>query len=284
MTQARPGEAAAAVRPLPRIIIEPKAGAGEWLELWKFRDLFRTLAERDIRLRYRQTALGIVWVILQPLAASLIFAAVFGLFAKLPSDGSPYVVFVFAALLPWNLFAGGVQRAGNSLVANSGLVTKVYFPRAVIPIASVTAVLLDFMVAAVVMVGLMWYFAVPLSWALLAIPGLVVLVLVLTVGMSLLFSALNVYFRDFSYALPFLLQVWMYATPVVYASSLVPDRLRFFYGLNPMVGVIDGFRWALLGGPVPGISLIESMVGAALFLLVGAAVFKRVERSFADVI
>lgn len=269
---------------LPRLVIEAKSRSVDWFELIRFRDLFRTLAERDIRLRYRQTALGVVWVILQPLVASLIFALIFGQFAKLPSDGLPYVLFVFAALLPWNLFSGGVQRAGNSLVANSGLVTKVYFPRAIIPIASVSAVLLDFAVAGVVMVGLLLLFGVHVSWAAIAVPALVLLVLVLTIGVSLFFSALNVYYRDFSYALPFILQIWMYATPVVYASSLVPDGWKVLYDLNPMVGVIDGFRWALLGGPFPRIAVAESIVVTFVILVVGAAVFSRVERSFADVI
>jgi lipopolysaccharide transport system permease protein len=275
---------AAVPHPRPRIVIGPKAGAVEWLELWRYRDLFRILAERDIRLRYRQTALGVVWVVLQPLASALIFAAIFGLFAKLPSDGVPYLLFVFAAMLPWNLFAGGVQRAGNSLITDARLITKIYFPRAIIPVASVAAVLLDFAVAAVVMLALMFLQATPVTWPILALPALIAMTLAITLGMSLFFSALNVYYRDFSYALPFILQAWMYASPVVYSSSLVPERWRLLYGLNPLVGVIDGFRWAFLGAPYPTVSLIESGVVGCLMLIVGAAVFKRVERSFADVI
>lgn len=266
------------------VVIQPNRGGVEWRELWRFRDLFLVLAERDIRLRYRQTALGIVWVILQPLAASLIFAAIFGLFAKLPSDGAPYLLFVFAAMLPWNLFSGGVQRAGNSLIANAGLVTKIYLPREIIPIASVSAVVLDFVVAGVVMLGLMLLYGAPLTWAVLVALPLAVLTLVVTVGVSLFFSALNVYYRDFSYALPFILQIWMYGSPVVYSSSLVPDRWQLLYGLNPMVGVIGGFRWAFLGGSPPTIALAESLIVSLLMLLVGASIFKRVERSFADVI
>ncbi len=284
MTEASTQAAPAAAHPLPMIVIEPKGGAVEWLELWRFRDLFLILAERDIRLRYRQTALGVVWVVLQPLAASLIFAAIFGLFAKLPSDGTPYLLFVFAAMLAWNLFSGGVQRAGNSLITDARLITKIYFPRAIIPVASVTAVLLDLAVASVVMLVLMLLYGTSLTWSIVALPVLIVITLAITLGMSLLFSALSVYYRDFSYALPFILQVWMYASPVVYSSSLVPERWRLLYGLNPLVGVIDGFRWALLGGPVPIASLIESAVISSLMLVVGAAVFKRVERSFADVI
>jgi len=279
-TRAVPGDP----HPLPRLVIEPAGGGVDWRELWRFRDLLRILAERDIRLRYRQTALGVVWVILQPLIASLIFAAIFGLFAKLPSDGAPYLLFVFAAMLPWNLFSAGVQRAGNSLIANAGLITKIYLPREIIPIASVSAVILDFGVASLVLLGLMVVSGVAFSWTILALPALVLLALTITVGTSLFFSALSVYYRDFSYALPFLLQVWMYASPVVYGASLVPDQWQLLYGLNPMVGVIDGFRWALLGGPMPLVAMGESVVVATLVLLAGATVFKRVERSFADVI
>lgn len=271
-------------RQRPRIVIEPKGGAVEWLEVWRFRDLFLVLAERDIRLRYRQTALGVVWVVLQPLAAALIFAAIFGLFAKLPSEGTPYLLFVFAAMLPWNLFSGGVQRAGTSLISNAGLVTKIYFPRPIIPLASVSAVVLDLVVASLVMGAMMLLFGVAIAWSVVALPVLVVITLVISVGMSLLFSALSVYYRDFAYALPFVLQMWMYASPVVYSSSLVPERWQLLYGLNPLVGVIDGFRWALFGGDPPTTALVESIVVGSLLLVVGATVFKRVERSFADVI
>jgi lipopolysaccharide transport system permease protein len=272
------------MRPYPKIVIDPKAGGSEWRELWKFRDLFLILAERDIRLRYRQTLLGIAWVVLQPLVSAVIFAVIFGLFAKLPTNGQPYLLFVFAAMLPWNLFAGGVQRAGNSLIGAANLITKIYLPRAIIPIASVSAVLLDFAVAGVVMAVLLIVYGVTPTWSILALPALVVLTLVISVGVSLLFSALAVYYRDFSYALPFLIQVWLYSSPVVYASGLVPERYQLLYGLNPMVGVIDGFRWALLGGPIPTAALTESVVVAFLLLLIGAAVFKRIERNFADVI
>jgi lipopolysaccharide transport system permease protein len=283
MREAAPGNAPAP-HPLPKVIIEPRGGAIEWLELWRFRDLFLVLAQRDIRLRYRQTALGLVWVVLQPLAASLIFAAIFGLFAKLPSEGTPYLLFVFAAMLPWNLFSGGVQRAGNSLIKDASLITKIYFPRPVIPIASVSAVLPDFAVAGVVMLVLMLLLGASFTWPIVALPVLIVITLAITVGVSLFFSALNVYYRDFAYALSFILQAWLYASPVVYSSSLVPERWQLLYGLNPLVGVIDGFRWALLGAPLPTSALIESAVIASLMLVVGATVFKRVERSFADVI
>jgi lipopolysaccharide transport system permease protein len=270
--------------PLPRVRIEPGGGAIEWLEIWHFRDLFLILAQRDLKLRYKQTALGIVWVILQPLVASLIFALIFGVLAKLPSDGTPYLLFVFVAMLPWNLFAGGVQRAGNSLISDARLITKVYFPRAIIPMASTAAVLIDFAVAGIVMLVLMIVFHAPFALSILSVPVLLLIALAVTIGMSLLFSALNVYYRDFAYALPFLLQVWMYASPVVYSSSLIPEQWRLLYGLNPLVGIIDGFRWALLGGPAPIASILEAAVGASVLLFIGASVFQRVERSFADVV
>jgi lipopolysaccharide transport system permease protein len=284
MTEAGPESPLPALHPLPKVVIESTGGAIEWLELWRFRDLFLILAERDIRLRYRQTALGVVWVVLQPLAASLIFAVIFGLFAKLPSEGTPYLLFVFAAMLPWNLFAGGVQRGGNSLIRDASLISKIYFPRPIIPIASVSAVFLDFAVASVVMLVLMLLYGTPFTWSIVALPVLIVITLAITLGMSFFFSALSVYYRDFSYALPFILQIWMYASPVVYSSSLVPERWQLLYGLNPLVGVIDGFRWALLGTPPPTITLIESVLIASVMLAVGVGVFKRVERSFADVI
>ena len=280
LARAAPGQA----EPPARIVIEPGGRVLDWQELWRFRDLFGIFALRDVKLRYRQTALGVIWVVLQPLAASLIFAVIFGVLAHLPSNGSPYLLFVFAAMLPWNLFSGGVQRAGNSLITDARLVTKVYFPRELIPLASAAAVVLDFAVAGVVMLVLMVLYRAAFTPTLLAVVPLVLLALAITVGASLFFSALNVYYRDFSYAMPFLLQIWLYATPVVYASSLVPERWRLLFGLNPMAGVIDGFRWAFLGGAFPLGSLAEATVVGGLMLLIGAYVFERVERSFADVI
>jgi lipopolysaccharide transport system permease protein len=254
-------------------------------ELWSFRDLFGILALRDIKLRYKQTALGVVWVILQPLLSSLIFAAVFGNLAKLPSDGAPYILFVFAAMLPWNLFAGSLQRAGNSLVGDARLISKVYFPRIIIPIASAAAVLLDFAVACGVMVVLSILYGVAPSWTWVAVAPLTALVFVVAVGSSLFFSALNVYYRDFMYALPFVIQVWMYGSPLVYSTSLVPPEWQLLYHLNPMAGIIDGFRWALLGNrDFPATGLLMAILGAAAVFLVGVYVFQRVERSFADVI
>lgn len=253
--------------------------------LWRYRDLLYILAMRDVKLRYKQTALGIIWVVLQPLVAALIFAIIFGRFANLPSSGVPYLPFVFAGMLPWNLFSGALQRAGNSLISDSRLISKVYFPRMAIPVASSAAVLIDFAVALAVMFGLLLFYGIPLTANLLALPLLLLLTLLISVGVSLFLSALNVYYRDFMYALPFVVQVWMYATPVVYSIDLIPEALRGIYALNPLVGVIDGFRWALLGlGDFPLMSLFLSLVIGMILFIGGAFVFQRVERNFADVI
>jgi lipopolysaccharide transport system permease protein len=252
-------------------------------ELWAYRDLLVILAGRDVKLRYKQTAMGVAWVVLQPLAAALIFAVVFGRLASLPSDGSPYLLFVFAGLLPWNFVAGTVQRAGNSLVADSRLISKVYFPRLLIPLASTGAVLIDLLVNLVVMAGLMHWFRVPVTARLLALPLLLLLALVIAAGVSLWVAALNVRYRDFMYAVPFLTQIWLFASPIVYASTLVPDRFRVLYGLNPAVGLVEGFRWSLLGQSTVDASVLGMTIATALAaLLSGALVFGQVERSFAD--
>lgn len=269
------------------IHIQPARGwaALELGQLWGFRDLLYMLALRDIKLRYKQTVLGITWVILQPLIASLIFAVIFGRFANLPSDNMPYLLFVYAGMLPWNLFSGALQRAGNSLIVDSRLISKVYFPRITIPIASTLAVLLDTVVAFIVMVGLILVYHVPLSLNLFALPLLFLLTLLISIGVSLFFSALNVYYRDFMFALPFLIQVWMYASPVVYSTKLIPSAFKLFYIINPMVGIIEGFRWSLLGqGDFPALSIGVSVIISLILFIGGAYVFQRVERNFADVI
>lgn len=269
------------------IRIQPARGwaALELSALWQYRDLLTLLMMRDVKLRYKQTALGIIWVVLQPLVAAFIFAIIFGEFAGLPSDGVPYVLFVFAGLLPWNVFAGALQRAGNSLVGDARLISKVYFPRMVIPIASSGAVLVDFAVAFVVMFVLLLLNRWTITLNILAVPFLLAITLLISVGVSLFISALNVYYRDFSYALPFIVQVIMYASPVVYSADLIPTPLQPLYAINPVVGVIEGFRWALLGrGDFPLLSLtISVVVGIALFIA-GGLVFQRVEQNFADVI
>lgn len=240
---------------------------------------------RDVKLRYKQTLLGVIWVILQPLVAAGIFTLIFGLFADLPSGSVEYLPFVFSGLLMWNIFSGALQRAGNSLLSDSRLISKVYFPRIVLPIASACAVLVDFAVALVVMFVLLMVSGIPLTWQMLTLPLWVALVLLIGIGVSLFISSLNVYYRDFSYALPFLVQVWMYASPVVYSPELIPDALKPVYALNPMVGVIEGFRWAVLGQTeFPLIPVLLAFgIGIVLFIS-GAFVFYRVENNFADVI
>jgi lipopolysaccharide transport system permease protein len=253
-------------------------------EVWAFRDLLWILARRDVKLRYAQTALGIAWVVLQPLVASLIFALIFGRLANLPSNGRPYLVFVFAGMIPWTLFGGAVQRAGNSLVSEAQLLNKVYFPRMIVPISGALAVVLDAAIAVAVLAILLVVYAAAPSWTLLTAPFFLLLALVSAVGVSLLLSALSVQYRDFVHAIPFLLQVWMYASPLVYSIDLVPPQWQALYSLNPMVGVIEGFRWAVFGGGTfPALPILIGAVVAVAQLVAGALVFRRVERTFADV-
>jgi lipopolysaccharide transport system permease protein len=254
-------------------------------ELWAYRDLLLNLMTRDIKVRYKQTVLGLAWVVLQPLLSSVIFAIIFGNLAKLPSDNLPYMVFVFAGMLPWNLFSQTLVRAGNSMVLDARLIQKVYFPRMLIPIGSGMACLVDFAVSCGVMLVLCIVYGVPASWTWLAIVPMAVLAFLIAVGTSFIFSALNVYYRDFSYALPFVIQTWMYASPLVYSASLVPSRWQALFALNPMVGVIQGFRWAILGrADFPTQSLLISVAVGLGLCVAGVFVFQRVERSFADVI
>ena len=241
------------------------------------------LAGRDVKLRYKQTSLGVTWVILQPLVAALIFSVMFGRFAKLPSDGHPYLVFVFSGVLLWNYFAAVLQRAGNSLITDQRLITKVYFPRLAIPLASTFSALIDLCVAMVVMAVLMGIYGITPTWRLLALPGFVVLAAITATGVSLWLSALNVKYRDFAHATPFMLQVWMFASPVAYATSIVPEKWRAFYSLNPAVAFIEGARWSILGdGSLTGeMVVIAASIGVTLFVA-GAFFFRRVERGFAD--
>ena len=272
----------------PVTVIRPTRGwaALNMGDLWRYRDLLLILAGRDVKLRYKQTLLGVTWVILQPLITALIFTVIFGNFAKMPSDGMPYMLFTFAGLLPWNLFAQSLQRAGNSLVGSTAMITKVYFPRMSIPVASTGAVLIDFGVSLAVCVVLMVVYQVAPTWRLLTLPFFLMLTLVTAVGVSLWLSALSVYYRDFMYAIPFIIMAWMYASPVAYAASIVPERWRLLYSLNPALGFIEGFRWALLGGESPlTVQMVAiSTLGALVAFVSGAFIFRRIERGFADVI
>ena len=272
---------------VPVTVIRPSRG---WVslrlrELWEYRELLYFLTWRDIKVRYKQSVLGIAWAIIQPLTTMIIFSVIFGQLARLPSDGIPYPVFSYTALLPWNLFAGALTRSTTSVVGSANLVKKVYFPRLVIPLASTLAVLVDFVVAFVILVGLMLYYGFAPTLTTLTLPLFTLLALATALAVGLWLSALNAQYRDVGHAIPFLVQAWMYASPVAYAASLIPERWRTLYALNPMVGVIEGFRWALLGtGQGPGSMLVVSSVVTLLLLVSGAAYFRRMEKSFADVV
>lgn len=271
----------------PRVVIEPSHGwvAINFGELWSYRDLLWLLAGRDVKLRYKQTVLGVIWVVLQPVVAALIFAVIFGRFAKLPSDGFPYPLFVFTGMLPWNYFAGTLQRAGNSLLTDARLISKVYFPRLLIPLASTSAVLIDFLVTLVVLLGLLFYYQVMPDWRLITLPFFLLITSLAAIGVSLWLSALNVRYRDFVYALPFLIQLWMYASPVAYSTSIIPEKWRWLYSFNPAVGFIEGFRWSLLGqSTLTLLMVVLSSIVSVLLFVSGVYYFRRVERSFADVI
>ena len=272
----------------PLTIVRPSSGwhTVDVAELWRYRELLFFLVWRDFKVRYKQTVLGAGWAILKPVLSMVIFSIIFGRLAGIPTDGMPAPVFYFAGLLPWILFHDGVAKASSSLVTGRSLVTKVYFPRATVPLASVLAGLVDFGLAAIVMAGLMVFFSVPVGPALWAAPFFVLLTVLTGFGVGLWLSALNVSYRDIGYVTPFALQAWLYASPVAYSATLIPEGVgQAIYALNPMAGVIQGFRWAVLGSgqPAPELLAISLLVAAAL-LVSGSVYFYRVERSFADVI
>jgi len=253
--------------------------------LWKYRELLYFLAWRDIKVRYKQTVLGAAWAIIKPVASMVVFTVIFGKLAKIPSDGVPYPIFSFCALLPWNYFAGSFSRSSGSLVSNTSLISKVYFPRLAIPISSLLAGLLDFAIAFVVLIGLMFWYGIVPTTAILWLPFFLLMAVVTALGVGLWLGALNVQYRDVGHITPFIAQIWMYLTPVVYPSSMIPERWRLFYGLNPMAGVIEGFRWALLGrGNISTQMLAVSVFVAVVLLVSGMYYFQRVERNFADII
>jgi lipopolysaccharide transport system permease protein len=254
-------------------------------ELWAYRELLYFLTWRDVKVRYKQTALGAAWAIIQPLFMMIVFTLAFGKLAKIPSDGVPYPLFAYAALLPWQLFAHSLSEASNSLVSNERLITKVYFPRLVVPIAAVLGGLVDFLVSFVMLLILMAYYRVVPGLAIVTLPLFLALAIATALGVGLWLSALNVQYRDVRYTITFLTQIWLFATPVAYPSSLVPARWRFIYGLNPMAGVVEGFRWALLGKAPPSVPLVTaSSIGVALILVGGLFYFRRMEQIFADVV
>jgi lipopolysaccharide transport system permease protein len=272
---------------VPRIRIEPSKG---WVslklrELWEYRELLYFLIWRDVKVRYKQTVLGAAWAIIQPFFTMVVFSVFFGRLAKVPSDGIPYPIFSYTALVPWTFFAHGLNQASNSLVRHSGLIKKVYFPRLAMPIARLLAGAVDFVLAFIVLLGMMLYFGIVPTVNVLWLPSFLLLALVTALGVALWLSAMNVQFRDVGYTVPFITQFWMYATPIAYPSSLLPEPWRTLYGINPMAGVVEGFRWALLGADTaPGPIVIVSSLVALVLLVSGAFYFRRMEKTFADVI
>src|SRR5947208_149906 len=255
----------------PPLIIRPARG---WAslglkEVWEYRELLYFLTWRDVQVRYKQTALGAAWAVIQPLFMMLVFSLFFGRLAKVASDGIPYPIFTFCALLPWQLFAHALTESSNSLVANERLITKVYFPRLVVPIAAVLGGLVDFGVAFVILIAMILYYGIVPGWTIITLPGFVVLAVLTAMAVGLWLSALNVQYRDVRYTINFLIQFWLFATPVAYPSSLVPERWRPLYGLNPMAGVVEGFRWALLGKSEPPKALLAVSVVVVILLLIG---------------
>lgn len=267
--------------------LEPSLG---WVslrlhELWEYRELLYFLTWRDIKVRYKQTVLGAAWAIIQPFFTMVIFSLFFGKLAKIPSDGIPYPIFAYAALVPWIFFANGLTQSSNSLVGSANLIKKVYFPRLVIPISSVVSGAVDFVLAFTVLLGMMLFYGIFPTFNIIWLPFLLVLAFVTSLGVGLWFSAMNVQFRDVRYTIPFLTQVWLFATPIAYPSSLLSEPWRTVYGLNPMVGVVEGFRWALLGtDTAPGPVIVVSSLAALFILIGGAFYFRRMEKTFADVV
>lgn len=271
---------------LPVIRIQPSKG---WVslrfgELWEYRELLYFFTVRDVKVRYKQTIFGAAWAILQPLMTMVVFSLFFGKLAGVPSDGIPYPIFSYAALVPWTFFATSLTMASNSMVTNANLIKKVYFPRLVIPIASVGSGVVDFCLAFLVLIAMMaWYGIVPTA-NLVWVPFFLILAVTTSLGVGLWLSAMNVQFRDIRYTVPFLVQFWMFASPVAYASSMLDEPWRTLYGLNPMAGVIEGFRWSLLGTGQPGSLIWVSALVSMLILISGAFYFRRMEKSFADVV
>jgi len=272
--------------PVPTLIIRPpkKWVPVDFHELWNYRELLASFTMRDIKIRYKQTGLGFAWAIIQPLFMMVIFTIIFGGFAKIPSDGIPYPLFSFAALLPWMLFAEGMTRSTMSMVANAGIMTKVYFPRLIMPISGILSPLVDFAVSISILAVMMIYYGFVPTINVVFLPLFILLAVATSLGVGLWLSALNVKYRDFQYTVPFIIQIWMYASPVVYPASMFPKSLQFLYGLNPMAGVIEGFRWALLGTAMPS-GMIFVSVGIVILLLVsGMFYFRRMEQYYADIV
>ena len=271
----------------PTVVIQPIRGLFnlDLAAVWEFRELLYFLVWRDVKVRYKQTIIGGVWAILQPLLTMAIFTVIFGHLAKIPSDGLPYSIFAYSALLPWTYFSQAVTHSSASLISNTNLIRKVYFPRLIIPMAEVAAPLIDFFISFLVLLVMMAWFGIAPGWGMLALPLFLLLALMTALAVGLWLSALNTRYRDVGHTVPFLIQVWMYASPVAYPVSLIPEQWRFLYSLNPIAAVIEGFRWALLGKEAPAFGGIALGAAVAVALLLGGIFFfKRMEHSFADVI
>ena len=267
--------------------IQPRRGLRvlDFRSLWEYRELLYFFCWRDIKVRYKQTALGATWALLQPFMTMVIFSVIFGRFAKMPSDGVPYPIFAYCGLLPWQLFAFALSETSNSLVGNAHLITKVYFPRLLVPVAGLLTGLVDFAIAFVLLIAKMFYYHLPIRSSILVIPFLLLFAIVSSLGVGLWLSALSVKYRDVRHVLPFITQFWLYATPVAYPSSLIPHKWRFLMGINPMSGVVEGFRWALLGTAHVDLGLMAVSVVSVLLLLAGGlAYFDRMEETFADLV
>lgn len=270
----------------PHVTIQPSStwSALNLRDIWHYRELLYFLTWRDIKVRYKQTALGAAWAIMQPLFTMLIFTLFFGRLARVPSDSIPYPLFAYAGLLPWTFFANAINASGNSIVGNANLVTRVYFPRMIIPAAAVAAGLVDFAIASIILVPLMIYYQVAVSWSLLMFPVVVLLTALLVLGMGMWFAAINVKYRDVRFVLPFIIQIWMFVSPVIYPTSFLPEKLRWLFAVNPMTGIIEGFRSALFDLPFNWTALLISAVITLLVLVYASFTFRKMEKSFADII
>lgn len=272
--------------PVPTLIIRPprKWVPIDFQEIWAYRELLFFFTWRDVKIRYKQTGLGFAWAVIQPLFTMIIFSLIFGGFAKIPSDGIPYPLFSYAALLPWTLFAEGMTRSTTSMVTNAPIMTKVYFPRLLMPISGIMSPLVDFCIAFTILIAMMVYYGFVPTVNVIFLPAFLLLAIATSLGVGLWLSALNVQYRDFQYTVPFLIQIWMYASPVVYPASMLPESLRVWYGLNPMAGVIEGFRWALLGSTPPSAMILVSIGVVVVLLVSGLFYFKKMEQYFADLV
>ena len=270
------------------IIIEPgRSEKNYWADLWRFRELFYILSWRDISVRYKQTVIGILWALIRPLLTMVVFTVIFGKMAKLPSDGTaPYAIMVYAGMLPWQFFSSAITATSNSLIGNTQLITKVYFPRLIIPASSIITSFVDFIISFIILVFLMVYFSFLPTWRMVYLFGFLIITFLTALGFGLFITSLNVKYRDFRYIVPFIVQLGLYISPVGFSSSVVTEKYRLLYSLNPMVGVIDGFRWSILGGNsniyIPGFLL--SIFVAVIFLIMGFIKFRKMEKSFADII